>query len=370
LPTLRQIKSSTFASHSEPRGAGTSSLPEDLGTRPLRCVPELLRGFDTCIGAISRRAGLPPTLLDDAEGRIDFAQTCRLMVECADVTGCPHFGLLVGRRAGAGAIGTIGDLARHSASVGKALRALTMHLHLHDRSGVLGLRPRGPLGVELAYVMHRPGTAGSRHIAEGALAIAMQVLRVLCGPHWAPIETTFACDRPQDIGPYRDCFGPAVRFNTSWFAIGFHADWLDRPIAGADPREYRRLASLVSDMERARPYPVSESAREALTRMLVATAPSVDAVAKVLGLSPRTLNRRLAQEGTTFRALLEDTRYRLARQLLEHTRMPAIEIAAALHYTTPSAFSRAFSHWTDGTSPRRIREAAAERRMARHRSGA
>jgi AraC-like DNA-binding protein len=89
--------------------------------------------------------------------------------------------------------------------------------------------------------------------------------------------------------------------------------------------------------------------------------PSVDRVAEVLGVSRRTLNRRLADEGTSFKALLEDTRFAMARQLLRETRLPAIEIAAALHYTTPSAFSRAFRSWTRGTTPRRIRKAPASR---------
>jgi AraC-like DNA-binding protein len=359
MPNLRRIKSSSTLSVPGPTGAGASTPSEDLRAEPLLCLPELLHGFGTSFGAIAQRTGLPPTILDDAGGRIDFAHACRLLAECAAVTGCAHFGLLVGEHAGAAAVGPIGDLARHSASVGDALRALSMHLHLRHRAGVLGLRPRGPLDVELAYLMHHPGTPGARHVAEGALVIAMHVLRRLCGPHWSAIEATFACDRPQDTGPYRDRFGAAVRFNASRFAIGFRASWLDWPIPGADPAEHRRLASLVSDMEHSRPYPV---------RMLVATAPSVDAVSQVLGLSPRTLNRRLAAEGTTFKALLEDTRCRLARQLLEDTRMPAIEIAAALHYTTPSAFSRAFSHWNGGTNPRRVRAAASEARSTGQRS--
>jgi AraC-like DNA-binding protein len=82
-------------------------------------------------------------------------------------------------------------------------------------------------------------------------------------------------------------------------------------------------------------------------------------VAQLLGVSVRTLNRRLAREGTSFKALLEAARSSLAGQLLRETRLPAIEIAAALHYTTPSAFSRAFRSWNRGVSPRRIRSAAA-----------
>lgn len=363
--------SSTAVSEPRPTGAGSSTLKGgDLRAQPLLCVPEVLRSFGASFEVIAQRTGLPPTILDDAENRIAFADACRLFAECAAVTDCAHFGLLVGRQAGAAAIGTIGDLARHSACVRDALRALAMHLHVHDRGAVLSLQPRSQREVELSYVILRPDTAGARHIAEGALAVAMHVLRVLCGPRWAPIETTFACDRPEDAMPYRACFGAGVRFNAARFAIVFRTSWLDRPIAGADPVERRRLAALVSDLERARPATMSERARETLAQILVTTHPSVEAVAHVLGISPRTLNRHLAREGTSFKALLEDTRGALARQLLEDTRMPAVDIAAALHYTTQSAFSRAFSHWTGGTNPQRVRTAAGVARAARNRDRA
>jgi AraC-like DNA-binding protein len=104
---------------------------------------------------------------------------------------------------------------------------------------------------------------------------------------------------------------------------------------------------------------MTERTREALGNALIAAPPSVDRIARVLGLSRRTLNRRLAQEGSTVKALLEDARGALARQLLEETCMPVCEIAAALNYTTPSAFSPAFRKWTGGVSPRQFRTASA-----------
>ncbi|HME69213.1 MAG TPA: AraC family transcriptional regulator [Myxococcota bacterium] len=84
---------------------------------------------------------------------------------------------------------------------------------------------------------------------------------------------------------------------------------------------------------------------------MLAGPPSVDQVARALGLSHRTLNRRLAAEGTSVKVLLEDVRCELGRQLLEETRMPLSEIAKTLQYSEPSAFSRAFKGWTGSTTP-------------------
>jgi AraC-like DNA-binding protein len=185
----------------------------------------------------------------------------------------------------------------------------------------------------------------------------MRVLRTLCGPNWAPIEVTLARVEPADKAAYRRHFGTSVRFEAHRYAIVFHSHWLDRPIPAADSKERTSITRLVNELERSRPASMTERTRETLTRMLVSTCPSVVSVAQVLNVSPRTLNRRLADEGTTFKALLEEARHALARQLLRETHLTATEISAVLHYTTPSAFSRAFKHWEDGLGPRRLRTA-------------
>lgn len=348
-----------------PQRARPCPPDEDLWAQPLLCVPELLHSFGVSLATVARRADVPPSIFEDPENRISFADIGRLMAECAAVTDCPHFGLLVGQQSGVAAAGMVGRLARHSASVRHALRVMITHLHLHDRGAVLSLLQRSEREGELAYVMYHANAPGSRHIAEAALAISMQFMQAFCGARWRPTEVTFACARPREVLAYRKLFGTAVRFNAARFAIAFRTSWMDRPISGADPRERTRLAKLVAELETSRSASLTERTREALGQMLIAMPPSVDRIARVLGVSRRTLNRGLAREDSSVKALLEDARCALARQLLEETRMPVSEIAAALHYTTPSAFSRAFRNWTGGVSPRRFRAAARASRADR-----
>lgn len=340
-------------------GAAHRAPIEDLSVQPLTGIPELLSSLGAGFETVARSAGVPDAALEDPAAHLSFLDVERLLQACEQATGCEHFGMLVGMRAGVRATGLLGRLALNATSVLQSLRAIQTHLHLRDRGAVLGLHQRDAREVELAYVIYHPEHPGSRHVAEGVLAIAMAVMRALCGREWSPIEVTFARARPQDPSAYRDCFGPNLRFDAPRFALVFDAAWLGREIPGADAAERVRLARLVTELERARKPSSSERARESLTQLLIEMPPSLDQVARLLGVSPRTLNRRLAREGTSFKALLEDARSSLARQLLRETRMPAIEIAAALHYTTPSAFSRAFRSWNRGTSARRVRTAAA-----------
>jgi len=80
------------------------------------------------------------------------------------------------------------------------------------------------------------------------------------------------------------------------------------------------------------------------------TLPNLDEVARALGRSPRSLGRHLAEEGSSFRALVDHTRLARARELLRHSQLPINEIAWRLGYADPSNFNRAFRRWT-GHSP-------------------
>ena len=87
---------------------------------------------------------------------------------------------------------------------------------------------------------------------------------------------------------------------------------------------------------------------------------SLVVAAKRVGLATRTLNRRLAAEGTSYLKLREESRYAIARQLLKGTRMPANEIADRLGYAHASAFTRAFREWS-GKAPAEWRASKARR---------
>jgi hypothetical protein len=247
--------------------------PEHLWGQPLLGVPDLLRSMGASFEAVAQRAAFPTTALDDPENRIPFVEVARLLSECATATGCPHFGVLLGQRAGLPAVGLAGELAAHSTSVLQSLRSIQAHLHLHDSGAALGLHQRSHRELELAYVIYHPDHPGARHMAEAALAIAMSVLRALCGATWAPIEVTFACDRPRDPSAYRDCFGPSLRFNAPRFAVVLDTSWLSRPVPGADATQRVRLAKRVTELERSRRPSTSERTRESLTQMLIERPP-------------------------------------------------------------------------------------------------
>ena len=157
----------------------------------------------------------------------------------------------------------------------------------------------------------------------------------------------------RDVGADRErLLGCRVRFNQPRSAIIFSADDLHLPVRPpANPPE----ADLSAAANRLG-LGFADRARAAIRSRLADPGLDRAAVAAALGMSSRTFNRRLADQGLSFAALLRDTRYRTARQLLATSETRLGAIAVALGYPDQSAFSRAFRQWS-GQSPRLWRDA-------------
>jgi AraC-like DNA-binding protein len=300
------------------------------------------------------RAGVPLSTFKNPENRIAFEALGRLFSECATLTGCGHFGLLVGECCELNGLGAIGYLMRNSTTVGEALRALLLHLYLHDRGAVPILINLEAPHVLLGYSIYRHGTPGATHIYDAAIAIGYKALKEICGATWKPLRVQLSHVPPKDARPYRRLFGPHVRFDAEVSGIVFAASWLDRPIAGADPNLRELVMQAIQQTQANSTMSFADVVLGALHQMVLSGTSSAENVALLFGMHERTLRKRLTAEGTSLHQLVSQTRFELAKQLLEYTELPLSEIASALRYADAAVFSRAFRSWST-TSPREWR---------------
>ncbi len=318
-------------------------------------LPAVLREVGLDSDATIAASGLDRRVFDDPEGEISAVSLGRLLALAVARSGCRHIGLRVGERAGSSSLGLVGLLTRHSPDVGTALGNLTAHLHLRDRGAVAPLVVAGGTAT-FGYEVYQPGVEACDQICDGAMAIVTNVLRELCGAAWRPVEVRFAHSSPSDLRPFRQVFGAPLRFDAARTALVFPSRDLERPTRGADPEVFRRLVGRVALAESAMPDDLVAGLRRMLRTMLLSGKGSVAEVASRTSMHRRTLNRRLRARGTTLHRLVEETRFEIARQLVENTRIPLTEVAAILAYADASAFTRAFRRWT-GTAPNRWRSA-------------
>lgn len=316
-------------------------------------LPALLAAMGADPDGVIRAGGGDPAAFDDPDKTMPFPVLGRLLDHCARATGCPHLGLELGRRAGLDALGVLGEIAQTAPDLGSALRFFILHLHLHDRGAVPLLWERGDQAM-LGYVIHWPDVPGTEQIYDGTVAIIYNILKSLAGPGWRPNGVWLHRPPPEDKAPYRDHFQTRLHFAAQHAAVGFRAEDLRRPLPGSDALAYAAGLREVEALEAFRDVDLHEHIQRVLRRLLIAGAPAselrLEPVAALFGLHVRTLNRRLRAEGTSFKALLDETRYRIARQLLRDTQLPMQELAITLGYADVTAFIRAFRRWS-GVSP-------------------
>jgi len=324
-------------------------------------VPSVLAELGVEPAGLLAEFGLKPTHFDDPERVLSFETRSLLLARCAQAARCPHFGLLVGQRGSTSVLGPVGFLMQSAPSLRAALQIGTRRFRLHNPSGSIAYAESGSF-CTFSYTILGPGHEGDEHALDIAIAGMFIVMRTLCGNHWQPFEVRLAHSRPRDVGPFRKFFQSPVVFDSDETALIFRGQWLDQPLATADPFLHLLLTQYVRDMELVPDEDLAGQLRRALPSLVAQGHATATDAARRLGLGARTLHRRLAEEGASFSQLHDESRYSIARQLLSNTRMPAGQVAARLGYANASAFTRAFIRWS-GMAPTKWR--ASRRRVAR-----
>ena len=316
-------------------------------------VPEVLRRLGADPSQVLREAGIDPGLFDNPDNRISLAARGRLFSRCVASTGCRHFGLLVGQQARLNSFGLVGLLAKYSPDVGTALRSLVRFFHLHNRGATIELAVAGDQ-TTFSYGAYEPLLEAGVQLGDGAVALILNLMRDLCGTGFAPIEARFAHRQPDEVSPFRQCFGSALRFDAEQYGLVFATAWLSRALPHDDPELHRLLQSQIDALEARYGNDFPGQVRSVLRSALLTDSAAAGPVAALFSMHSRTLNRHLNAFGTSFRELVDESRFEIARQMLEGSSLGVSRIADMLGYADASAFTRAFRRWS-GTTPARWR---------------
>ena len=199
--------------------------------------------------------------------------------------------------------------------------------------------------------------------AEFALALALKLARDVTGVPIVPLQVAFSHHRPDDDSGHRRFFRVPVRFAAGANTMIVSAIDVARPLPEADAALSAIVRRRLDQVLPGAVLPTSASLSARVRRMLVEdlgqTTLTADSVAKALAMSRRTLTRRLGEESTSFRAILDDVRAELSRALLQDRSLSIADVAFFLQYSEPAAFHRSFRRWT-GETPQHYRSVKAE----------
>ncbi len=283
----------------------------------------------------------------------------RLMRQVLSMTGDEDFGLHAGEYLNLSAAGIVLQIMQASAKIEEALSFVCSLANLGCSSSPMHMEVEGE---ELALVL-RPDPLWwqqapdiVKQVMDGIFAFTMREISTLIWQRYRPIRVEYSFAQERELSERERVFGAPILFSASRNALVLPRAVLDQPIMSSD---FDLLALLVSHAEKKLHEKEQEASfssvvHRTILNLLKPQFPTIEEVAANLNQSVRTLQRKLKEEETTFKEVLEDIKLELSKVYLGRPQLSIAEVSELLQYAEPSGFIRSFKRWT-GQTPQQFR---------------
>jgi AraC-like DNA-binding protein len=305
------------------------------------------RGVDA--EALLAQAGLSLEALADPNRRHPLETTTRLWRLAVDATGDAAFGIEVARHTTYQTFHALGFSLATSATLREALERIVRFFAIVTDAADMRLED-APAGVR--FTVHlRESADPADEAVDAFVAAAVRLCRTLVGRSFSPLAVELRRAAPADVSPYRRYFRVPVTFGAPLDGLTLDRATTETRLLTANPEIARANDAVIADhLARLESSRLAPRVRQVIEEQLPQGEPDPESIARRLGVSLRSLQRKLAEEGTGFAELLDETRSALARGYLDEDRYSVSEITYLLGFAGVSAFSHAFKRWT-GSSP-------------------
>jgi AraC-like DNA-binding protein len=304
--------------------------------------------------ALLAECGLDRSLIEAPSARFDAARYDALHERALDVTGDPALGLHLAEHARLAAFHLVGFLTANCRTIRQALGVFARYRRLLSDVEAPTLVEDGDLAILTCYFV-QGSPRGNRLRAEFGMTAVMRTAQDALGLKEAPRLVEFIHAAPDHAAEYARVFGCDVRFGAAACRIHIPREVLDRPQIHANRDLFHLLETrAVSDLASLPAPTMTVRVRAAIVEHYDGTRPSMDDIAKRLGISSRSLRRRLQEEQAAFPDLVDEAMAEIARVMLLDPSATIHDIADRLGFSEPSAFHRAFKRWT-GLTPGQFR---------------
>lgn len=310
--------------------------------------------------AVLAEAGLAADLPDTP--RLPHDVVSAIWLAALRLTGDAQLGLHVGEQVRPGSFDALGQLLMTCATLGEAAEQADRFAALVGGGGRFAARKDAD-GIRLLYLPFDPDWPCRRQRVEAVLTATLTFTRWLSGSVIVPRAVRLRHDAPDSLAEHRRIFGMTPDFNAEEDSLLLGPEALGLPVRQANPGLKAVLSGYVQ-AELARlndDDPLRGRLADSLRAALAAgQSPGIEAAAEALGLTPRTLQRRLAERDTSFQAEVNTLRCALAKDLLRGDPSLGIAgIAMRLGFADVANFHRAFKSWT-GVTPSQWRDVGRE----------
>lgn len=306
--------------------------------------PAVLRQFEH----FARVQGLPLPLALPLQP-VAARQVVDLLQQSAEASGRRDLGAAFAAACDLDGFGPLSALLAHCGSVADAVGLGMRHGARENGAVATTLEPAGP-AMALRMMLAVPSSAGGTQFVEGVLLLALRIMRRLLGEGWQPLRVELDHAPPPRSAALRALFRCPLEFRAARAAIVLTPEDLARRVRPVDPLALARLERQLARV----PDDLAAQVRQALAFGLADGRTRLADVAAALRHSPRTLQRRLAEQGLSLGALLAEVRRRSTHEYLMGEPQPRLDaLAQRLGYAEASAASRFLRRAGGGLSVRR-----------------
>lgn len=313
-------------------------------------------GLDTrrLLGA----AGIDAHALEHPHGQVPLSRYLQSMNLAADWAKDPLIGIKLTRNVGPEILGAVGFLFLTARTLVDALSQLCHYQQLFQDSTSLQFLRRG--GEYLyTYSIYDIHNLDVRQDVEFSLAYTLRLIRLFGNPEAEIIRMTFRHAPSVAVRHYERALGVPCYFHQTVNSLVLKSEGLQERGHRHDPNLEQILTDYLNhDIEekqgiRSNADWIKQTIRNEVGHKLV----TADHIASRLGLSTSSLYRRLREENTTFGVLADEVYFDLAQRYLRETKLSIAQIGETLGFSSPSSFTRAFTQWSGGLTPRQARAA-------------
>ncbi|WP_373077887.1 AraC family transcriptional regulator ligand-binding domain-containing protein [Zhongshania sp.] len=334
-----------------------SSVPEwTVNSSAFKALFQAAEALDANIDGLFVEAGIAKSDLDDADCRYPVDILFFLYDLVGERTAAPDIGLYIGRIDYINRLNLQLYACSACTTFREYLNVMPSVLRIVGDIGEVNVRREGEF-IRLDWQPLAPETAAQRYLTDSSLSVAAAIVNSVCVRPIPVREAHFSYAEPADLSLLKQQFGNNLLFNQPVSCLYLDRACLDYALIKLDANWVQALAQpiryLFEDNSDSNDFIVA--VRKTLLRLLPSGDMNIDKAAGALNISRRTLQRRLAEQGTQFLQVLQELRAELAIQYLSDERLSITDIAFLLGYMDQSSFSGAFRSW-HGRSPRDYRK--------------
>jgi AraC-like DNA-binding protein len=314
-----------------------------------------LRAAGIALAPLLSRAGLTVEQIDDPGARLPVQSQIKLLELAAEALPDDLLGFHLAQDYDLRVIGLFYYVLASSEILADALHRAERYSRIVNEGFSLQARIGKETAIALSYI--GIDRQSDRHQIEFWLISLVRLCRQLTNRRLVPSRVKVMHRRNNTPAEFRSYLGCEIEFGAGVDEVGFPAAVKLMPIVSADPYLNELLLKYCEEALAHRPphgATLRSNVENAITPLLPHGKANAGEVARQLGMSHRTLARRLAAEGLTFSEIQTELKTDLAKRYLRDGDLPISQIAWLLGYREVSAFTHAFKRWT-GTAPRQSR---------------